>query len=65
MCCASAADPKLFVWPGKGVYATYNRKPHIKDPKRPLCDKFGFVQYMSTVSRQLLLSTPALATAEL
>ncbi|WIA17508.1 hypothetical protein OEZ85_014343 [Tetradesmus obliquus] len=42
-------DPKLFVWPGKGVYATYNRKPHIKDPKRPLCDKFGFVQYMSTV----------------
>jgi hypothetical protein len=45
-----AADPKLFVWPGKGVYATYNRKPHIKDPKQPLCDKFGFVQYMSTVS---------------
>jgi hypothetical protein len=33
-------DPKLFVWPGKGVYAMFGRKPELaQDAASPLCPK--------------------------
>ncbi|KAF8058408.1 hypothetical protein HT031_005532 [Scenedesmus sp. PABB004] len=42
-------DPKLFVWPGRGVFAVFNRKPRADDPAAPACARFGFTQFLQTV----------------
>jgi hypothetical protein len=43
-------DPKLFVWPGRGVYATFNRKPQVAAGAADAhCGNPAFVQYVVTV----------------
>ena len=41
-------DPKLFVWPGKGVYAVFGRKPEALGAS-PYCRDPIFVQFMVQV----------------
>ena len=42
-------DPKLFVWPGKGVYAVFGRKPEALGAS-PYCKDPIFVQFLVQVS---------------
>lgn len=46
-------DPKLFVWPGKGVYAIFGRKPEALGSS-PYCKDPIFVQFIVQVSLQHL-----------
>jgi hypothetical protein len=46
-------DPKLFVWPGKGVYAVFGRKPEALGAS-PYCKDPIFVQFLVQVSGQLV-----------
>jgi hypothetical protein len=41
-------DPKLFVWPGKGVYAVFGRKPEALGAS-PYCKDPIFVQFVVQV----------------
>lgn len=41
-------DPKLFVWPGKGVYAVFGRKPEALGAS-PYCRDPIFVQFIVQV----------------
>jgi hypothetical protein len=41
-------DPKLFVWPGKGVYAVFGRKPEAQHGS-PYCKEPIFVQFFVQV----------------
>ncbi|GBF90507.1 hypothetical protein Rsub_03503 [Raphidocelis subcapitata] len=41
-------DPKLFVWPGRGVYAVFGRKPQALGAS-PFCRDPVFVQFMMQV----------------
>jgi hypothetical protein len=41
-------DPKLFVWPGKGVYAVFGRKPEALGSS-PYCRNPIFVQFIVQV----------------
>jgi hypothetical protein len=41
-------DPKLFVWPGKGVYAVFGRKPEALGAS-PYCRDPIFVQFFVQV----------------
>lgn len=41
-------DPKLFVWPGKGVYAVFGRKPEALGAS-PYCKDPIFVQFLVQV----------------
>lgn len=46
-------DPKLFVWPGKGVYAVFGRKPEALGAS-PYCRDPIFVQFLVQVRPQRL-----------
>lgn len=64
-------DPKLMVWPGKGVYAVFGRKPEAIGTS-PYCKDPIFVQFIVQVSaraarclttaiRLLLLGVPCMS----
>jgi len=45
-------DPKLFVWPGKGVYAVFGRKPEALGAS-PYCKDPIFVQFVVQVWKSI------------
>jgi hypothetical protein len=44
-------DTKLFVWPGKGLFALVTRRAEAHSPTDVACKRHNFMQYLAQVLR--------------